>query len=125
MRLPYSDSSSQYAKAGSAFGETAIGQKYVKAVNQATDKSSDSGTVATHRKRTGLPKALSTAADGNWPKRLEMSSGIQLQAFEHEIQNFIPVFKLKVTQQGFQILEESAAGAQSLTNRLVLLIHQV
>lgn len=43
-------SNSQYAKAGSAIGETAIGQKYVKAVNQATDKSSDSGTVATHRK---------------------------------------------------------------------------
>jgi hypothetical protein len=46
----YRGSNSQYAKAGSAIGETAIGQKYVKAVNQATDKSSDSGTVATHRK---------------------------------------------------------------------------
>jgi hypothetical protein len=54
-----------------------------------------------------------------------MSSSIQLQTFEHEIQNFIPVSELKITQQSFQILEKSAAGTQSLTNRLVLLIHQV
>ena len=31
----------------------------------------------------------------------------------------------KITQQGFQILEKFAACAQSLTNRAVLLIHQV
>jgi len=36
--LQVQPSNSQYANPGSAFGETAMGEKYVKAVNQATGK---------------------------------------------------------------------------------------
>jgi hypothetical protein len=44
-------SNSQYANPGSAFGETANGEKYVEAVNQATGKSSDSNSDSPGHKR--------------------------------------------------------------------------
>ena len=54
-----------------------------------------------------------------------MSSYIQFETFEHERKNVIPIFKDEITQQGIHVLKKGFASSQSLSDRAVLLVHQV
>jgi hypothetical protein len=46
-------------------------------------------------------------------------------AMEPERENIIPGVEKEITQQGFQILEESSASSQSLADSAVSFVHQI